>query len=326
VQLEIERQRSAAASAEFQRAHEAGLVAQRAYEQEAEFTALERRLSELSEERKRLMREKAQLENDLEAEQEYISLKLTKQVEKLAAEKAALAREKAELQRHVNDLSASVARTRKEKVALEAALEAEEEAAVNRLQRQLQQVTTAYRALESRLEAHGLSSRAEGVPAIDATLDWIYGRSPSRNSMDRFGGGGSHARRERSVSVSSTSSMRDASHSVMSTHVSGDVVHSGGHAHAAIGTTNAAMNMVGGGNSPHLSPMARDIHNPQHAHHQQPFGGAMMASGMYMSSDAGEHRRRSSLSGGAAATGGGGGLPQGQTAAGSLMMHSQPRR
>ncbi len=169
--------------------------------------ALQRRLHQLSEEKKRLVSERAQLENTLEAEQEHISLKLTKQIEKLAAEKANLAREKADLARQVGDLSSAVAQTRREKVQLENVLEAEEEAATNRLQRQLEQVTNAYRALEARLEAHGVSAHAEGAPVIDPTIEWVYsGRSPSRAS-DRLI---TNARRERSLSVSSSSSMRDA--------------------------------------------------------------------------------------------------------------------
>jgi hypothetical protein len=184
-----------------------------ANEQESAMT-LKRQLKMLSDERVRLMHEKADLENILEAEQEYISLKLTKQVEKMALEKESLVREKVELARQVEELSSAVERVRREKVALEAALEAEEEAAVNRLQRQLQQVTTAYRALEAKLEAHGVSPRSlDGTPALDPTTEWIYshhggsGRCASRSS-DRLLG----SRRERSLSVSSSSSMRDTSH------------------------------------------------------------------------------------------------------------------
>jgi coiled-coil domain-containing protein 6 len=167
--------------------------------------ALQRRLNQLSEEKKRLVTERTLLENTLEAEQEHISLKLTKQIEKLAAEKANLAREKADLARQVGDLSDAVTRTRQEKVALENTLEAEEEAATNRLQRQLEQVTNAYRALEARLEAHGVHADGSG---IDPTIEWVYsGRSPSRAASDRII---TNARRERSLSVSSSSSMRDA--------------------------------------------------------------------------------------------------------------------
>lgn len=44
--------------------------------------------------------------------------------------------------------------------------------------------------------------------AIDSTLEWVYGgRSPSRSSMDRLASRG----RERSMSVSSSSSMREGS-------------------------------------------------------------------------------------------------------------------
>ena len=169
--------------------------------------SLQRRLAELGAERQRLVTEKASLENTLEAEQEFISLKLTKQVEKLAAEKANLAREKAELARQVGDLSGAVAKTRREKIELENTLEAEEEAATNRLQRQLEQVTLAYRALEAKLESLGVSPRADGAPVIDPTTEWVYGRSPSRSSERLL----AHGRRERSLSVSSTSSMREAS-------------------------------------------------------------------------------------------------------------------
>lgn len=125
--------------------------------------------------------------------------RLTKQVEKLASEKCGLQREKAELQRQVGDLSAHVQRNRQEKVELENALEQEEEAVVNRLQRQLQQVTTAYRALEARMEACGMSPREGMAVPIDATTEWVYGRSSSRLTGSR---------RERSLSVSSSSSMR----------------------------------------------------------------------------------------------------------------------
>jgi hypothetical protein len=48
-----------------------------------------------------LNRDKVALENQLEAEQEYITHKLQKQVAQLAGEKAALQRERSELQRQV---------------------------------------------------------------------------------------------------------------------------------------------------------------------------------------------------------------------------------
>jgi coiled-coil domain-containing protein 6 len=145
-------------------------------------------IARLASEKAKLLREKEQMENALEAESEYISNKLSKQVERLGSEKAKLQREKADLQRHVGDLGAAVLRLSHEKVALENALEAEEEAAVNRLQRQLQQVTTAYRHLEQRMEQCGISPRdGNGAgPMLDSTLEWVYGagRSPSRRSQE----------------------------------------------------------------------------------------------------------------------------------------------
>lgn len=49
--------------------------------------------------------------------------------------------------------------------------EVEEEKIVNRLQRQLQQVTGAYRALESRMEACGMSPREGTGTHIDTTTE-----------------------------------------------------------------------------------------------------------------------------------------------------------
>ena len=58
-------------------------------------------LDELRLHQTRLNREKVDLENQLEAEQEYIVNKLQKQVERLAKEKGALQQEKNDLQRQV---------------------------------------------------------------------------------------------------------------------------------------------------------------------------------------------------------------------------------
>jgi len=58
-------------------------------------------LEELKQQQQRLNQEKVDLENQLEAEQEYIVNKLQKQVDGLAKEKANLQQEKADLRRHV---------------------------------------------------------------------------------------------------------------------------------------------------------------------------------------------------------------------------------
>lgn len=152
-----------------------------------------------------LRKEKAALENALEAEQELISNKLMRKLERLAEEKASLQKHQTEMQRQVNDLADQVARLGREKIDLENAMEQEEEALVNRLQRQLQHVTAAYKILEARLEAAGVSAKA-GDPLISSS-DWMYGRSPTHagRSADRLR---SISTRERSASVSSTSSAR----------------------------------------------------------------------------------------------------------------------
>jgi hypothetical protein len=58
-------------------------------------------LEQLAADKASLHRDKVDLENQLEAEQEYIMNKLTKQVDGLAADKGALQRERSELQRQV---------------------------------------------------------------------------------------------------------------------------------------------------------------------------------------------------------------------------------
>ena len=56
-------------------------------------------LEELKAQQSKLAREKVDLENELEQEQEYIVNRLAKEIDRLAKEKAALQQEKADLHR-----------------------------------------------------------------------------------------------------------------------------------------------------------------------------------------------------------------------------------
>ncbi|KAK9844285.1 hypothetical protein WJX74_000437 [Apatococcus lobatus] len=169
-----------------------------------------KKLAELSNEKKKLHHEKIDLENQLEAEAEYIVNKLQKRVTKLAEEKAALQQEKSTMQRQVVDLSSAVDRLSCEKVDLERQFEMEEEGIVNGLQRKLEQVTQAYRALEERVEAHGLSMKTlQPLPSLDLDTELVYGRSPRQRDLQVDERRLSGSRRERSLSnSSSTSSQR----------------------------------------------------------------------------------------------------------------------
>lgn len=173
------------------------------YEQEYIVNKLQKKLAELTQEKKALSREKVDLEAQLEREQEYIVNKLRKQVDRLGREKGELSREKGELQKQVTDLAGSVQCLQRDKVALENALEAEEEHIVNRLQRQLEHVTCNFKVLEAKLEALGVPLRDAGVSPMDDSTEWVYGRSPSKNSIERYGS----FRRERTLSTSSYSSV-----------------------------------------------------------------------------------------------------------------------
>jgi coiled-coil domain-containing protein 6 len=67
----------------------------------------------------------------------------------------------------VGDLAAAVDKLNRDKVALEATLEAEEECLVNRLSRQLEAMAGAYRTLEARLEARGISLKDLGLTGAE---------------------------------------------------------------------------------------------------------------------------------------------------------------
>ncbi|KAF8058410.1 hypothetical protein HT031_005534 [Scenedesmus sp. PABB004] len=151
-------------------------------EQEYVVNKLCKQLEQLSGEKAKLHKEKVDLENQLEAEQEYIMNKLQKQLEKLGAEKGGLQRERAELQRAVHELSGAVDRLNRDKVQLEAAMEMEEENIVNRLQRQLEALTSSYKALEAKLEGRGLTLRDMGLAPHELPPEnWAsYSRSASR--------------------------------------------------------------------------------------------------------------------------------------------------
>jgi coiled-coil domain-containing protein 6 len=180
------------------------LEAQLETEQEHITNQLHKKLAELTLEKHRLNLEKINLENQLEAEQEYIVNRLQKQVSRLAQEKQSLQNEKNHLQRTVTDLAGSVDRMNRDKVALEQAMEMEEEGIVNRLNRQLEALTTNLRHIESKLEARGISMQELGPLPHDPTNERrLYGRSPGKSGEFRMSG----SRRERPTSASSTSSL-----------------------------------------------------------------------------------------------------------------------
>jgi putative heme iron utilization protein len=59
-------------------------------------------------------------------------------------------------------------------------MEAEEEALVNRLQRQIESLLSSYKALEAKAEAKGISVKELAPLQIDSATEWVYGRSPTR--------------------------------------------------------------------------------------------------------------------------------------------------
>ena len=131
---------------------------------------LRRRQEELEAERARLVKEKVDLERALEAEQEAIVNKLTKQTSGLRLEKDSLRHEREELRRQVESLLSDKIRLHREKVALENTLEQEEENIVNRLQTQMLELYQRNQILQRRLEQSG-SQTPSVVSESDASED-----------------------------------------------------------------------------------------------------------------------------------------------------------
>ena len=131
---------------------------------------LPRRQEELEAERARLVKEKVDLERALEAEQEAIVNKLTKQTSGLRLEKDSLRHEREELRRQVESLLSDKIRLHREKVALENTLEQEEENIVNRLQIQMLELYQRNQILQRRLEQSG-SQTPSVVSESDASED-----------------------------------------------------------------------------------------------------------------------------------------------------------
>ena len=132
---------------------------------------LRERQDALELERARLVKEKVDLERALEAEQEAIVNKLTKQTSGLRVEKDSLRHEREELRRQVESLLSDKIRLHKEKVQLENTLEQEEENIVNRLQTQMLELYRRNRILQRRLEQASGSQTPSVVSESDASED-----------------------------------------------------------------------------------------------------------------------------------------------------------
>lgn len=223
-QLAEEKRKVARLERELQQAKEQSFLVQKQMEMEEEALTnkMARRLSQLQHEKQQLAyeveaeeehisntlckrlamvtAEKVAVEAQLEQESAYVENKLQKRVETLAAEKLALQREKEDLKCQVKELAAAVEQLHQDKCALTNAMDAEEEAAVNRLQRQLEALLSNYRVLEARLESDGVSTRDLLIQPIDGEVDGVYGGR--RISCSN--------RRERSLSASSANSRQSS--------------------------------------------------------------------------------------------------------------------
>jgi coiled-coil domain-containing protein 6 len=111
------------------------------------------------------------LERALEAEQEAIVNKLTKQTSGLRVEKDSLRHEREELRRQVESLLSDKIRLHREKVQLENTLEQEEENIVNRLQTQMLELYRRNQILQRRLEQASGSQTPSVVSESDASED-----------------------------------------------------------------------------------------------------------------------------------------------------------
>ena len=198
-------------------------------------------------ERARLLKEKVDLERALEAEQEAIVNKLTKQTSGLRLEKDSLRHEREELRRQVESLLSDKIRLHREKVQLENTLEQEEENIVNRLQTQMLELYRRNRILQKRLERASGSQTPSVVSESDASEDeggWghLSGKTRKGKTLNRGGASvyapSGHAPWERDMyaSVSRRRSVGSASASSAGT--------GGGRGVAAGGTTDPQIGLT----------------------------------------------------------------------------------
>jgi len=155
---------------------------------------LRERQDALELERARLVKEKVDLERALEAEQEAIVNKLTKQTSGLRLEKDSLRHEREELRRQVESLLSDKIRLHREKVQLENTLEQEEENIVNRLQTQMLELYRRNRILQKRLERASGSQTPSVVSESDASEDeggWGHLSGKTRKGKTLIRGGAS---------------------------------------------------------------------------------------------------------------------------------------
>ena len=209
---------------------------------------LRERQDALELERARLLKEKVDLERALEAEQEAIVNKLTKQTSGLRLEKDSLRHEREELRRQVESLLSDKIRLHREKVQLENTLEQEEENIVNRLQTQMLELYRRNRILQKRLERASGSQTPSVVSESDASEDeggWghLSGKTRKGKTLNRGGASvyapSGHAPWERDMyaSVSRRRSVGSASASSAGTGKGSGV--------AAGGTTDPQIGLTG---------------------------------------------------------------------------------
>ena len=187
------------------------------------------------------------MERALEAEQEAIVNKLTKQTSGLRLEKESLRHEREELRRQVESLLSDKIRLHREKVQLENTLEQEEENIVNRLQTQMLELYRRNRILQKRLERASGSQTPSVVSESDASEDeggWghLSGKTRKGKTLNRGGASvyapSGHAPWERDMyaSVSRRRSVGSASASSAGT--------GGGRGVAAGGTTDPQIGLT----------------------------------------------------------------------------------
>jgi len=98
-----------------------------------------------------VMKEKVDLEKQLEAEAEFVGNRLQRQVDILAKDKKSLSKEREKLTKKIDLLNIDAKKLRAEKVQIEHTLETEEENIVNRLQAQIQKLLQHNVLLEKKL-------------------------------------------------------------------------------------------------------------------------------------------------------------------------------
>ncbi|KAJ8901808.1 hypothetical protein NDN08_004013 [Rhodosorus marinus] len=153
-----------------------------------ELTRVHDRRQFVEKENERLRYKNAEIQKEIEMEEENITNRLNKKLLLLSGEKEQLARQIEQEEEYLtNTLQTKLNELRKEKVDIENQLEQEQECIVNKLQRQLDELRNEKSILKRRVEelSRSTTPRSNVTPSTSRPESPSHGHSQSSRTSDR---------------------------------------------------------------------------------------------------------------------------------------------